>query len=175
MFINLLYLLFSMLVAVGSVLILFTNQELFALLTLIFIIIGLSAIYFLQGTPLVAIIQLILHAGGILVLLICSLLFFKHTIKPSSNTDNKIIYKRIVIGVVTIGWGGYLCNKLSTISYLFNLPLPVSNRPAGTIQQLGYQILGPHGLILELISILLLITLVGVLHIIYQRYKTPNK
>ncbi|ACE06373.1 hypothetical protein Aasi_1025 [Candidatus Amoebophilus asiaticus 5a2] len=173
MFINLLYVFFAVLVAVGSLVILFAKQEFFALLMLILIVIFLSTLYFLQGAPFVSIIQLILHAGGILVLLICSLLFFKHAIKAPNNTDNKIIYKRIVIGAISIGLVGYLCNKLSTISYLFNLP--ASNRPVGTIQQLGYQILGPYGLILELISILLLITLVGVLHIIHQRYKTPNK
>ncbi|NEJ83428.1 hypothetical protein GR268_43960, partial [Rhizobium leguminosarum] len=97
MFISLLYLFFSMLVAVGSVLILFTNQELFALLTLILIIIGLSALYFLQGAPLVAIIQLILHAGGILVLLICSLLFFKPPLQ--SPNKNKGSYRKEAVMV----------------------------------------------------------------------------
>jgi len=161
-----------MLVAVGSVLILFTNQELFALLTLILIIIGLSALYFLQGAPLVAIIQLILHAGGILVLLICSLLFFKP--KSQGVNKNKLPHKKEAAMVfIAVCFVLYLGNKLRLFSHQFNLPS--SNMSAGTVQELGYQILGPYGLILELISILLLTSLVAMLYIVKQSYRPKNR
>jgi len=67
----------------------------------------------------------------------------------------------------------YLGNKLRLFSHQFNLPS--SNMSAGTVQELGYQILGPYGLILELISILLLTSLVAMLYIVKQSYRPKNR
>jgi NADH-quinone oxidoreductase subunit J len=172
MLINSLYYFFIILVAVGAITILLTSHILYAILILILVVICLAALYFLQGAPFVAIIQLIIHAGGILVLLICSLVFFKPTTEIS-NRSYKIVYKGIVVGFTTICLTVYIWSKLRLLTHQFNLPS--SDILAGTVQNLGYQIFGPYGLILELISILLLIALVGVVHIVHQKYRINNK
>ena len=152
--------------------ILVTKHELSALLTLILIIIGLSGIYFLQGAPFVAIIQIILHAGGILVLLICSLLFLKPI--PEKANKNKIPYKKeMAVIFMVVRFVFYLGNKVRPFVQQFNLP--GSDTPAGTLKRLGYQMLGPYGLVLELMSILLLLSLVSTVYIINQKPESKHE
>jgi NADH-quinone oxidoreductase subunit J len=171
MFINILYFLFTLVVG-GSIMILFTKHELFALPILILVIIGLSAVYFLQDAPFVAIIQLILHAGGILILIVCSLLFLKPLGTPSNNRI-KHMYKKIAIGITAIFLMLFTGYKLKPLMQQFDFPS--SHMPVGTLQKLGYQILGPYGLVLELVSILLLLSLVSILHIINQGPKAKHE
>jgi NADH-quinone oxidoreductase subunit J len=151
--------------------ILVTKHELFALLTLILIITELSAIYFLQGAPFVAIIQLILHAGGILVLIVCSLLL--KPLKASSNNRTKHMYKRVVVGITAISLVLFTGYKLKPFVQQFDLP--TSDTLVGTLQKLGYQIFGPYGLVLELVSILLLLSLISMIHIVNQRPESKHE
>ncbi len=164
MLINLLYYIFALLVAAAAMAILFTSQPFLAVIYLIGIIIGLSAIYFLQGASLVAIMQIILHAGGVLVLLVCSLLFFHPQAASTKNRAHP--YRKIIaIGVLLlsisiIGWKLYAAPLPSISSHVH----PTTN----TVTAISYQLVGSYGLVLELVGILLLITLVGILYILIK-------
>jgi NADH-quinone oxidoreductase subunit J len=164
MLITLLYYFFALLVATAAVAILFTSQPFLAAIYLISIITCLSAIYFLQGASLVAIMQIILHAGGVLVLLICSLLFFN----PQASSTKKRIYpygkiaalSMLLLPIGIIGWKLYAAPSPWTVSHVH----PVTN----AVTAISYQLVGTYGLVLELIGILLLVTLVGMLYILIK-------
>lgn len=164
MLITLLYYLFALLVAAAAVAILFTSQAFFAALYLIGIILGLSAIYFLQGASLIAIMQIILHAGGVLILLLCSLFIFN---SQASGTKKQMHpYRQIaalgmlVLLIGIMGWKLYA----APWPFLNVHPDPTTN----SVTAISYQLIGTYGLVVELIGILLLITLVGMLYILIQ-------
>jgi NADH-quinone oxidoreductase subunit J len=164
MMIYFLYYFLALLVAIAAVAILFTSQPFLATIYLVSIVLGLSAIYFLQGASLVAILQLILHAGGILVLLICSLLLFK---PQASSTNNQVgpYHKIAALGVLlllvgVIGWKLY-ATPGSWVS-------PPTYPTANTVAAISYQLIGDYGLVLELVGILILVTLVGVLYVLMK-------
>lgn len=164
MLITLLYYFFGLLIALAAVVILFTSQPFLAAIYLIGIVICLSALYFLQGAPLVAIMQVILHAGGVLILLVCSLLFGH----PQVCTAKKRVHpygKIVALGMLflcisIIGWKLYTTPS----SWISAHVHPTTS----SVNALSYQLVGSYGLVLELVGILLLVTLVGTLYIVLQ-------
>lgn len=164
MWINLLYCFFALLVAAAAVATFLTPHPFLAAIYLIGIIIGLSAIYFLQGASLVAIMQLILHAGGVLILLICNLLFVDPldfgTKRQTRSYGNILILSMLLLSISIIGWKLYAGSSpgISSPTYL----------TTNSLNAISYQLVGAYGLVVELIGILLLITLVGMLYVLIK-------
>ncbi|OJW72070.1 MAG: hypothetical protein BGO68_00835 [Candidatus Amoebophilus sp. 36-38] len=155
------------LVAFGAVRILFTAHIIHAIINLILVVICLSALYFLQGATFVAMIQLSVYIGGMLVLLVASLLFIKPNLVDTNNLGKKFTYNTIIVGSILaffVLFIGYLC-KQSIQKFI----LPTPNIIVGTIQELGYQILGTYGLAFELVSIIILTAFVGVVYVIISK------
>jgi len=161
MVVNLLYYFFCLLVAGAALGIFFTSSPFCAALYLICIILGLAALYCLQGAPLIGIMQIILHVGGVLVLLLYLLFLKPETVVPEKK---KVGYSKIIcLGILLVflilfGW------QLSA-----TLPALKSSHskvvmPSAT--ELSYQLVGPYGLVFELVGILLLVTLVSVLYMV---------
>lgn len=150
-----------LLIAVAAGAIFFTNNILYAALYLLCVILGLSALYLLQGATLIAVIQIILHAGGILVLLVCILFLKPEAVVPQKQKRpyRKIACLGILLLVISIiGW------QLTATFPAFQTSHRALDTPSAT--ELSYQLVGPYGLVLELAGVLLLVTLIGVLYIL---------
>lgn len=163
MFINFLYYFFALIVASGAAYILFTSNIFYGILSLIGIMISFSGLYFLQGATFIATIQLIIHVGGMLVLLVASLLFFKPNSIVPKKTNKKSSYT--MVGIIMLAFLMPLIRYVSNIDNKRFIPY-TSNTISTTTQELGYQILGTYGLAFELVSIIMLVGLIGVLYII---------
>jgi NADH-quinone oxidoreductase subunit J len=162
MLMHLLYYLFAGLVAMAAVSILFTSQVFYAALCLLGVSIGLSAIYFLQGATFIAVIYLIIYAGGVLVIILFAFLFFR---PPAHITPHQI---RLSYRLLTILGVGLLLMPLLkwSISVVHPSNLMQTADLDTTVVHLGYQLLGPYGLLVEIVGILLLVVLVGALYIV---------
>ena len=163
MFINFLYYFFALIVAIGAGYILFTSNIFYGILSLIGVTISFSALYFLQGATFIAIIQLIIHVGGMLVLLVATLLFIKPNSIVPKKTNKKASYT--MVGIIMLAFLMTLVEYVSKLDNKRFIPY-TSNTISTTTQDLGYQILGTYGLAFELVSIIMLVALIGVLHII---------
>jgi NADH-quinone oxidoreductase subunit J len=168
MLINFLYYFFATLIALGLIFILLTSHIVYAILSLIGVVICLSALYFLQGATWIAIMQLIIHVGGILVLLVVSLLLIK-PISADTNRAAKSFTLKMVAGISM-----FAC-FIVFVCYLYKRNIPAFATPnfhpiTTTIQELGYQLLGTYGFAFELISIMMLVVLVGVIYIIIPKH-----
>jgi NADH:ubiquinone oxidoreductase subunit 6 (subunit J) len=163
MLIHLLYYLFAGLVAMAAVSILFTSQVFYAALCLLGVSIGLSAIYFLQGATFIAVIYLIVYAGGVLVVILFALLFFRPPARITP-TQLKLSYRMLTV----LGVGLLLMPLLKwSISLVAHPSNPMQTAELDTsVVNIGYQLLGPYGLLVEIAGILLLIVLVGALYIV---------
>ena len=124
---------------------------------LLFVLIGVAGIYFLIDYNFLAAVQLTVYAGGIIVLVIFSVLLVHHI---EMELEMAKLSKKILTGLIClIGLGIFLATIYSTD---FNV---VENYKSTTVEDIGMGLLSydAGGFILpfEVISILLLAAMIG--------------
>jgi NADH-quinone oxidoreductase subunit J len=134
-----------------------SRQMLRSVIYLLFVLIGIAGIYFLIDYNFLAAVQLTVYAGGIIVLVIFSVLLVHHI---EMELETAKLSKKILTGLVClIGLGIFL-----TIIYSTNF-IVVENYKSTTVEDIGMGLLSykAGGFILpfELISVLLLAAMIG--------------
>lgn len=124
---------------------------------LLFVLIGVAGIYFLIDYNFLAAVQLTVYAGGIIVLVIFSVLLVHHI---EMELEMAKLSKKILTGLVClIGLGVFLATIYSTDFIV------VENYKSTTVEDIGMGLLSydAGGFILpfEVISILLLAAMIG--------------
>lgn len=161
----------------GSIIILFSiltvtsRKMLRAAVYLLFVLIATSGVYFLLSYQFMAAVQLTLYAGGIVVLIIFSILLTSHISEKFELPKPWKVWAGVgtfVIGSVTTIW--VLLNS-SFVKAADVKTVPVDMKLIGE-QLLG---IGKNGYVLpfEVISILLLATMIAAI-IIAKKDKTQN-
>jgi NADH:ubiquinone oxidoreductase subunit 6 (subunit J) len=157
--------------AVGSGLfILLTRNLMYAAFALFMALLGVAALFVLAGADFLAITQLLVYVGGILVLLIFGIMLTRTAGEDNtSQTPNRILIK---LGRSFWGIG------LSVVLFLLLLGVLVNanfrlNGPAlnsrSTIRTLGVELMTSHLLPFEIAGILLLVALVGAAYLALNR------
>jgi len=162
--------LFSAIILVFALMSITTRRILRAAVYLLFVLIATAGLYFLLQYQFMAAVQLTLYAGGIVVLIIFSILLTHHISHRFKHPDlTKLI---MGVSVAVIGSG-------ITIYTILTFPFQtstVTEMPA-TMENIGTQLLGTdkNGYVLpfELISILLLAAMVAAI-IIAKKEKNKN-
>ncbi|MEM9417043.1 MAG: NADH-quinone oxidoreductase subunit J [Bacteroidota bacterium] len=150
---TLLYLFLAGLVGTAGLLILLTPHVLYASLGLLGVLLGMAAIYFLQGAAFVAVAQVLVYGGGVLVLILFSTLLLPPASQPPAHRT-----RWVLIGV------GLLVGLLPWVRWAKQfLPeqAPVSSLSTDGVVALGLQLVGPYALAFEWVGLNLLIALVG--------------
>ncbi|QQS38026.1 MAG: NADH-quinone oxidoreductase subunit J [Ignavibacteriales bacterium] len=121
---------------------------------LLFTFFGVTGIYVLLGADFVAIVQLVVYVGGILILLLFGVML-----------TNKITHVQIKTGTLQIVPAAVGVGLLAGIlaAALFNTQWKTVDSviPNSTAQSLGYLLISDYALVFELLGILLLIALIG--------------
>lgn len=134
-----------------------SRKMLRSVIYLLFVLIGISGIYFLIDYNFLAAIQLTVYAGGVIVLLIFSVMLVHHI---ELELELAKVSKRILVGIASLlGLGVFLT---TIYSHEF---IVVENSITTTTEDIGLGLLSYEagGFILpfEVISILLLASMVG--------------
>jgi len=134
-----------------------SRKMLRSVIYLLFVLIGIAGIYFLIDYNFLAAIQLTVYAGGIIVLVIFSVLLVHHI---EMELETATISKKILTGLAcSVGLGIFLVTIYS------NEFVVVENVKTTTVSDIGMGLLsyGAGGYILpfEIISILLLAAMIG--------------
>ena len=124
---------------------------------LLFVLMGVAGIFFLIDYNFLAAIQLTVYAGGIIVLMIFSVLLVHHIELEMEVAKTS---KRIIVAIASIiGIGVFLT---TIYSYNFNV---IENSKTTTTAEIGEKLLnyGEGGFVLpfEVISVLLLAAMIG--------------
>jgi NADH-quinone oxidoreductase subunit J len=152
------FLVFAAIILVFSILTVTSRRILRAATFLLFVLVSTAGLYFLLRFNFLAAIQLTLYAGGIVVLIIFSILL---TSQIADKLEQPAVVKKIYAGIAAV-IGAVMC-IYTILSYNF---VPGSTVPGRTdIESVGQALIstGKYGYSLpfEVISILLLAAMIG--------------
>ena len=149
-----------------SVLSIFSRRILRAAIYLLFVLVAMAGLYYMMNFQFLAAVQLMLYAGGIVVLIIFSILL---TSQINSKLDLPKMSHLLLGGVTAIG--GIVLSAITILQFTFK---PTQSAAIGSdMHTIGRQLLdtGEYGYALpfEVISILLLAALVGSIFIAQKK------
>jgi NADH-quinone oxidoreductase subunit J len=149
---------FSGMILLFSVLTVTSRRILRAAVYLLFVLVSTAGIYFMLNYQFLAAVQLTLYAGGIVVLIIFSILLTSHI----SQKFEPIGIKKMVFSALAVAAGAIL-TIMTVVGYGFDSTVITSENP--DMETIGLSLLsyGKNGYVLpfEVISILLLAAMVA--------------
>lgn len=155
---ELMFYLFSGMIVVFSILTVTSRRILRAAIYLLFVLISTSGIYFMLNYQFLAAVQLTLYAGGIVVLIIFSVLLTSHI----NHRFEPLGFKKSFFTFIAVAAGAVL-TLLTILNYGFNDLIRVSANPDMKVVGKALLSYDKQGYVLpfEVISILLLAAIIA--------------
>jgi NADH-quinone oxidoreductase subunit J len=167
---QIMFILFSVMIVVFSILTVTTRRILRAATYLLFVLVSTSGLYFMLNYQFMAAVQLTLYAGGIVVLIIFSILLTSHI----SQKFEVVEFKKTIFSAIAALAGAILC-IITILDYKFSATAEAAKEV--DMKLIGKSLLsvGSDGYILpfEVISILLIAAMIGA--IVVAKKSAPQK
>jgi NADH-quinone oxidoreductase subunit J len=146
--------LFAVVTGLSAFFVVTTRNIVYAAFFLLFTFFGVAGIYVLLGADFIAIVQLIIYVGGILILLLFGVMLTNKITSVQIKTGTL----QIVPAAVGVGlFAGFLIAVLTYTEWkTVDTALPLT-----TTEFLGVMLLQEYLVVFELLGILLLIALIG--------------
>ena len=160
---QLLFYCFSALIVFSALVVLFTRNVLYAAFSLIFTFLGVAAIYVLAGADFIAITQIIVYVGGILVLLIFGLMLTNKIEGKAVTTRSHNIFWGSLVGVGMFAILLLVIMKVNfmELDWIQHAMQDQAPSSVSTIRTIGQLMMSWYVLPFELAGVLLLISLIG--------------
>jgi NADH-quinone oxidoreductase subunit J len=165
---HLIFYTFCTLTLASALLILFTRNVMYAALGLFVTLLGVAGLFIFAGADFLAVSQLLIYVGGVLILLIFGVMLTYKKEVADSQTKNIILTNH-----TNVFWGG--ATALGLFSLLFwiiknaNIPSPSTHQRINTTNKIGISLMTSHILPFEIAGILLLVALVGAGYLAAQK------
>lgn len=151
---DIIFYLFAAITLISAFIVVTNRNVVYSAFFLLFTFFGVAGIYVLLGADFVAIVQLIIYVGGILILLLFGVMLTNKITNVEIRTGTINILPAIIgVGIFT----GALLAALINSNWK---TLPVQ-APIPTTTLLGTMLVQDYSLIFELLGIILLIALIG--------------
>ena len=166
------FIILAAIIAIFSILSVTTKRIIRAATYLLFVLLGTAGLYFLLGYTFLGAVQIMVYAGGVVVLYVFAIML---TGKTATTTQKQLcIRKRCAALIATlIGTGLLMFTFASRQFKSIALDNTVTNESAAPIKELGQRLLssGQDGYLLpfEAVSVLLLACIIGGLIIARKR------
>ena len=146
---------FILVAASSSIAILLSKNVFYSALLLLTCLLAVAALYVLAFAEFVAVVQILIYAGGVLVIILFGIMLTTRITGKALVVTNTNIFSGVLV----------LCTVLFTLSYfLYGAFLPsrdASIRTDSHIETIGVRLLTSHALPFELSAVVLLVALVG--------------
>lgn len=147
---------FAAIVLVSAFMVVTTRNIVYSAFYLLFTLFGVAGLYVLMGADFLAVVQLVVYVGGILVLI----LFGVMLTNKITNVQIKTGTFQIIPAIVGVGLlAGIVLNVLFNTQWKNAASEAVTQR--STAYSLGQILITDYVLIFELLGVLLLIALIG--------------
>lgn len=154
---------FAVLTIVSAIGVVFSRSILYAAFSLLFTFFGVAALYVLLSADFIAITQILLYVGGILVLIIFGIML--------TSRANKVEVKRGALQIApAVIVAGIIAGTLISVLTTTNWPTANYSPFQETARPIGALLMTQFVLPFELASVLLLVALIGAV-IIARREK----
>lgn len=169
---SIIFIILALLIAVFSVLTVTTKRIIRSATYLLFVLFGTAGLYFLLGYTFLGAVQIMVYAGGVVVLYIFAIMLTGKS-KDAEQKALKLRHRFAALAAVLVG-GGLLMYVYAGHQFVSKgLDAAVTNESAAPIQQIGRTLLssGDGGYLLpfEAVSVLLLACIIGGLIIARKR------
>ncbi len=164
---------FALLAVLPALFMLFTKNLIYAAFALFITFLGVAALYVLAGADFLAVTQIMVYVGGILVLLIFGIMITQNSIKSNdASAPNTILVNssRQLPGIL-----------LATVIFLFLVYVALAANytiigdiinSKSTVRTIGVELMTTHLLPFEIAGIILLVALVGATYLAMNRNPT---
>lgn len=151
---------FAALTIMSALVILFSNNVLHAVLSLLGVFLGVSAMYVFAGAEFLAVAQLVVYVGGVLVLLLFGVMFTNREIGVDFPVSTHRYLPIGLLAGLAIALGlSYLLLSNATLLHAYETVL--NSKPNSSTKIIGINLMSSYLLIFELLGILLLVALIG--------------
>lgn len=145
------------LIIISASVVVFSKNVMYAAFALLFTLFGVAGLFVLLNADFLAITQIMIYIGGILVLIVFGIMLTSKVTGVNVKTGTLSKFQRIIAGLLAL----IFCISLivifnSTSWYLSNVQPPQS-----TINLIGNELLTNYLLAFEAASVLLLIAIIG--------------
>ena len=152
--------LFIALTVLSALVVVLTRNVLYAAFSLMVTFLGIAALYVFAGAEFLAVTQLLVYVGGILVLLIFGVMLTNRISEQSVHTGSHNRGWGILIGLAFLALVGY---GIFTSEWPDH-PLSLAEN-ASTIRPLGIGLMSEYVLPFEVTGVLLLVALIGAAYV----------
>jgi NADH-quinone oxidoreductase subunit J len=120
-------------------------------------LVATGGIFWLLESPFLFGVQLLLYAGGVVTIVVFAIMLTERLVGESIRQSNRYVFNGAVLAAaVFVGIAGFVVQRAA-------LPAPPA-APGEQMQALGRALVGPFGIALELLAVLLVVALVGALY-----------
>ncbi|MHC4549937.1 MAG: NADH-quinone oxidoreductase subunit J family protein [Planctomycetota bacterium] len=159
----LLFYLFAIMAVVGGLMAVLLPRIVHAVFSLLLCFLGVTGVYLLAGADFLAITQLVVYVGGVLVLLAFGILLTGRT--ALTLADKEVHHRPTGVIVGLLLFGGLLW-AVGTSSFHLS---ETEQAAEGTTSGIGRLLLGDYIILFEFASILLLVALVGAAYLVRRQ------
>jgi NADH:ubiquinone oxidoreductase subunit 6 (subunit J) len=164
--INIIFIVISVLIILSALYVLYTKSVVHAAFMLLFTFLGIASVFVLAGADFIAISQIMIYVGGILVLIVFGVLLTNKSAQNRTDNQNQITtthYNRILGLFVAFGIFSGISFVITKIPFarLEGQHFEFYDWPKSTVQNLGIRLVTDNSLPLEAVGILLIGALIG--------------
>lgn len=165
---------FTALTLLAGLFILVSRNLIYGAFALFLAFLGVAALYVLAGADFLAVSQIMIYVGGILVLLIFGIMLTQKREKSDDSTrHNRVevpITRRIWGVLVGVGFFGLLVKVILSSDFAM---AGAEMSTKSTIRTIGVELMTSHLLPFEVAAILLLVALIGAAYLALNRNPAP--
>ena len=145
---------FAAITVLSAYVVVTTKNVIYAAFSLMLTFFGVAGIYILLGADFIAIVQLVVYVGGILILLLFGVMLTNKITDSEIKTGvTQVLPASIVVGM----FSGVLIASLTSSRW----HVTVLSNPTSGLVSIGRLLMNEYVIIFELLGILLLIALIG--------------
>jgi NADH-quinone oxidoreductase subunit J len=151
--------LFAAIVVVSAAMVVFSKNIIYSAFSLLFTLFGIAAMYVFLSADFVAVTQIVVYVGGILVLLLFGVMLTNKITQEELRTEVFHVLPSLVIML------GILGALLYTFHFKAKWHLADVPRSGTVVEPIGIQVMTNYVLPFEIVSVVLLVALLGAAYI----------
>lgn len=152
---DLIFWFFAVVTVASAAIVVFSRNIVHAAFSLLFTFFGVAGLYVLLSADFIAVSQLLIYVGGILVLLLFGVMLTNNVLSVDVKTGTM---QTLPASILTAALAGVLCGVYYIADWQV-VPLPAEH--TSTITQIGVMFMTTYVLPFEIASVALLVALVG--------------